>query len=260
MESHFNLAWKYLIRIFQKYDYHYIRSCVYNFIITPVTKKWYKQVLLRIPPESRLLDVGIGTAEGVIANSNIVKHKKLQIVGLDYDKSYLRQALSALEDSPVRDHVQVIETDFMEFKPNKLKKFDAVYFSGSFMFFVDQGTALKHAFNLLAEREVELQVSQVNANETETADLEEESPNNFNSTGIVYFTQTFEEDNLFGRWITPSWKKALRVLTTVDFGFVTYEKDFEAVIAAANAQIVERTIIEKRWNRAFVLLAVKPRR
>jgi SAM-dependent methyltransferase len=82
--------------------------------------------------------------------------------------------------------------------------YDAAYFSASFMLLPDPPAALRHVRSLLVP------------------------------DGRIYFTQTFEH--------TPSravetLKPLLRLLTTIDFGRVTYEADFRRALAAGGETI-----------------------
>lgn len=237
-------------------DFHFLRSYIYNWLIVGMTTKWYREVLHRLPDDVRVLDVGIGTAEGLLANEDLIRSKHLSILGVDYDESYVKEALLAVERKRLQDHVAIKEMNFMKFNENKENKVDVVYFSGSFMCFPDQVGALKHALGMLSEKTKRLPVSEFSAGGNEMSNADDKSTDKL-STSFVVFTQSFEKNNFFGRRITPLIKNLLSLVTTIDFGTVTFESDFAAVLNAAGAKVVERKIITSTFNHSRVLVIVR---
>ncbi len=80
----------------------FVSSCrrsasIYNFqchheiapSIVRMTETWYAAVIARLPANARVLDVGIGTGSALARNAAAVVAKKLQWVGLDYDRVYV---------------------------------------------------------------------------------------------------------------------------------------------------------------------------
>jgi hypothetical protein len=60
-----------------------------RFSIVRMTETWYAAVIARLPANARVLDVGIGTGSALARNAGAVVAKKLQWVGLDYDRVYV---------------------------------------------------------------------------------------------------------------------------------------------------------------------------
>src|SRR5688500_20367211 len=74
-----------------------VRAWVYDRVIAGMTAKWYRQVLARLPDGARLLDVGIGTGAALARCADVVRAKKLAVVGLAIDRDYLACCRAALD-------------------------------------------------------------------------------------------------------------------------------------------------------------------
>ena len=70
-----------------------VSAWFYDVIIVHMTRLWYKVVLDRVDENSNVLDIGIGTATALLKNKDIVEKKKLNVVGVDYDQSYINAAI-----------------------------------------------------------------------------------------------------------------------------------------------------------------------
>src|SRR5262249_23719876 len=101
----------------------------------------------------------------------------------------------------------------------------AAYFSASFMLLPDPPAALQHVGSLLAPR------------------------------GRFYFTQTFEHRP--SRAIERL-KPLLHLVTTIDFGRVTYERDFRQVLDASGMTIEEFETLHASARRSAVLAVASP--
>lgn len=213
-----------------------LRSLVYDSLITRMTTQWYRHVLIEIPPGSVVLDVGIGTATSLLANRDIVLSKGLRVVGVDYDAAYIATARRNIEDSTASERVRVVQCSIHDYAGDD-EKFDVVYFSGSFMIIPRQADALRHCVALLRSR----------------------APQG-GAAGNIFFTQTFENESFFlmSRVIAPLMKRLLRLLTSIDFGQVTYETDFRAVLAAAQVRIVETRTLKSSLFRRQTLVIAQP--
>ncbi len=80
---------------------------IYDTLIIRMTSLWYRSVFEQLKPGTRLLDIGIGTATALIANQDEAKRKRLSVVGVDYDASYIAAARTSLAKSKLADQVQV---------------------------------------------------------------------------------------------------------------------------------------------------------
>ena len=63
-----------------------MRGWIYDRLVAGMTSDWYREVLDRLPDGARVLDVGIGTGAALARCADLVRAKRLQIVGLDIDR------------------------------------------------------------------------------------------------------------------------------------------------------------------------------
>lgn len=209
------------------------RSFLYDICVVSMTSRWYRLVLLRCPMGCSMLDVGIGNASSLLLNRDIVQSKGLSVVGVEYDAAYVvaaRRALSQLAIPP--SSIRVEQSDIHLYNSDYQERYDCIYFSGSFMIIPHQVKALQHAMRMLKTPE------------------SKDKP-------TLYFTQTFETSNYFGRWVKPTLKRLLRLLTTVDFGRVTFEREFREVLTAAGAEVVEMIEIHRGWSGSSRLVVAR---
>ncbi len=199
-----------------------LRSWIYDRALLPLTRGWYREVLGRLPRGARLLDVGIGTGGALAKNAALVHERDLQVTGVDIDADYVRQAQRHMERVGLQERVVVRLESIYDFEEGG---WDAVYFSASFMLMPDPEDALRHVIGLLAPH------------------------------GRVYFTQTFHHR---ASRLTETIKPMLRTLTTVDFGQVTYEEDFFAVLERAGLGVVEHERLGERSNMSYRLVVGAP--
>ena len=213
-----------------------MRAWIYDALILRLTSAWYRAVLERVPVGSRVLDVGIGTGGALAANAALVRERRLEIVGVDIDADYVARCLDHVTRAGLANRVEVrLETlsahraggaRGSEGADRAGRRYDAIYFSGSFMLMDDPVRALAEACSLLAPG------------------------------GAVYFTQTFEKRR------SPLLERAkplLRKLTTIDFGRVTYEDDFRRVLAAGAVELEALDVIGGNRRRSYVLARAYPR-
>jgi ubiquinone/menaquinone biosynthesis C-methylase UbiE len=171
-------------------------------------------VLNRLPDGARLLDVGVGTAGALLANAELVREKRMQVVGVDIDPDYVRQAQRRVAQEGLSDLIDVHQCSILDFEE---QGFDAVYFSCSFMLMPDPGKVLEHVQTLLKP------------------------------DGVVYFTQTFEERRAP---FIEKLKPLLYKLTTIHFGQVTYEDEFMKVVEGAGMNVREQVRLGRGRARA----------
>lgn len=196
-----------------------MRAWLYNRALLPLTSKWYRAVLERLPAEARLLDVGIGTGGALMKNKDILVSKNIKVVGVDIDGDYVRKCRKAVSKHQLEDRVSVELVSIYDFKQSR---FDAAYFSASFMLMSDPPRALGHVCSLLSDG------------------------------GRVYFTHTIEESR---SPLVEKTKPMLKKLTTIDFGQVTYEEDFLETVSSAGLDVIENTRLgggKARSSKLFV--------
>lgn len=111
-----------------------VRPTVYNTTIGYFyTKELARCLLLEIPENSTILDIGIGTCYSYAQNADIIKQRKIKIVGVDIDESYIHKARHALIDAELEDWIELICADIYE-SDEKIngRTFDYVVFSDSY--------------------------------------------------------------------------------------------------------------------------------
>jgi len=124
-----------------------------------------------------------------------------------------------LKKEKMEEFITVDHISFYDYKPPC--PFDGVYFSASLMLMPDPVDALMKAYDMLAE------------------------------DGRIYCTQTFEEKkNKFMEKLKP----LIKFFLTIDFGQVTYVKDFEKTVDKANLKIEDNIIIGGSKQRSFRLM------
>jgi SAM-dependent methyltransferase len=199
-----------------------VRAGLYDAAIVPMTAGWYAAVLERLPERCRLLDVGIGTGSALLANAALVEAKDIRVTGIDIDTDYIERCREAVAARGLADRIEVRLESVYDHAGGP---YDAAYFSGSFMLLPDPIAALRHVTSLLAP------------------------------DARVYFTQTFEH--------APSWwmervKPLLRFVTSIDFGTVTYERDFLHALSASGMSVESRAPMHEGPSRSSVLVVAKP--
>jgi 2-polyprenyl-3-methyl-5-hydroxy-6-metoxy-1,4-benzoquinol methylase len=198
------------------------RARVYNAAIVPLTASWYRAVLEHVPPRCKLLDVGIGTGAALVANSALLAEKDLQVTGIDVDSAYVEQCRRAISSAGLADRVTVRLQSVYD---HHGASYDAIYFSASFMLLPDPSAALRHVCGLL------------------------------HPGGRIYFTQTFEhERSRFAEVVKP----LLRLVTTIDFGRVTYEADFQSALAAGGVVQEEARWLDSGKRRSSRFVVARP--
>jgi SAM-dependent methyltransferase len=199
-----------------------MRGWLYDRMAAPVTTSWYAAALERTPSREHLLDVGIGTGRSLAVHAARIREKELHITGLDIDRDYVRRCRRQLRESGLLDRVAVREESFLDHEGGP---YGVICFSASFMLLPDQRQALDRARRLLR------------------------------AGGRLMFTQTFEaRRSRVVEWLKPR----LRVLTTIDFGRVTYEDEFRALLAEGGISVEETVPLSEGKRRAFRLVVASP--
>lgn len=198
-----------------------MRAWIYDKTIRPLTAGWYREVLGRLAPGSRLLDVGVGTAGALVENAPIVRARNLHVHGIDIDPDYVRQAHRSVLNADLVDHISVEQVSVYDHRGGP---YDAAYFSASFMLMPDPPAALRHVVGILRPG------------------------------APVFFTQTFEHRR---NRIVETAKPLLHRVTTIKFGKVTYEEDFLDAIRDAGQHVEEMTTLERQRTRSFRLAVIR---
>lgn len=244
------------------------RSAVYDYIIVKMTTQWYRKALQQMPNGSTVLDVGIGTATSLLANKDLIIEKNLSFVGVDYDAQYVATAQANFKkhlkvqgvdgngnnNSPsnttksvaTAEGEQILKESQLsleccsihDYNKNYAKKFDVIYFSGSFMIIPEQAKALRHCASMLRP-------SSPNSNATQT------------KTSPIIFTQTFENNGVVGR-LVALFKPFFKYILTIDFGNATFEEDFRKVCSEADVTIDAIIPIRTTPFRREVLVLATP--
>lgn len=201
------------------------RARIYDATIVKLTTGWYAEVLRRLPADSKMLDVGIGTGLALANNGDQLRAKRIEVDGVDYDADYVTRCRALLGERQLASCVQVHHASIYDFSgPGP---YDAVYFSSSLMLMPDAVKALQHCAAMLKPK-----------------------------TGRVYVTQTIQTSH---STLVEIGKPLLKFLTTIDFGHVTYERELLTTFKKAGLTLLEHvpisgsTMTSTRSFRLFVL-------
>ena len=193
------------------------RSRIYDAAIVGLTADWYRAVLERLAEGCRLLDIGIGTGSALLANAATVRARRIQVTGLDIDADYIARCRRAVAvgglDAFIAPRLESVYD-------HRGGPYDAAYFSASFMLLPEPEAALRHVRSLLAPG------------------------------ARIYFTQTFEHAPSRAVELV---KPLLRLVTTIDFGRVTYEADFRRALEAGGETLEALETISPGARRSGVL-------
>jgi SAM-dependent methyltransferase len=200
-----------------------MRGWIYDRFVVGMTSDWYRAVLSRLPKGARVLDVGIGTGAALARSADLVRAKKLEIVGLDIDPDYLRRCRAELLRAGLAGQVEPV---FSSVYDHRGGPYDAVYFSASLMLLPDPAAAIAHVAQLVAP------------------------------DGRVFATQTFQHRR---SPLLERVKPMFRHLTTIQFGRVTYEEEFRRAFAEAGVDLVELVTLRGRRHYSYRLAVARLR-
>lgn len=193
------------------------RARIYDRAIVGLTAGWYQAVLSRLPVGCRLLDIGIGTGSALLANADLLESRDIHVTGVDIDRAYIDRCNAAIAARGLGNRISARLESIYDHRGGP---YGAAYFSASFMLLPDPPGALRHV----------------------TALLQPDSR--------IYFTQTFEHRP---SRLVERVKPLLRVVTTIDFGRVTYEADFRTALAAGGLELEELINLDNGARRSSVL-------
>lgn len=199
-----------------------LKSLIYDTFFRPLTSSWYMEVLKRLPDDARLLDVGIGTAGALGSNADLARKKRLRVTGIDIDRKYIERAKERIRQTCLSSQVEILLESVYDHQGGP---YDAVYFSSSFMLLPDPVHALRHVAGLLGP------------------------------DGKVYFTQTFQETHAP---LLEKIKPMMGRFTSIEFGRVTYEHEFETTMEEAGMKLEELTVMKSIADKSFRLAVAVP--
>ena len=208
------------VRANDKPDGHWAattRGWIYNRFVAGLTTEWYREVLARLPDGATVLDVGIGTGAALARSAELVRAKRLRIVGLDIDPDYLGRCRAELATAGLTDRVTPVLASVYDHRGGP---YDAVYFSASLMLLPDPVRAIAHVAGQLVPE------------------------------GRLFSTQTFHHRrSAFMEWAKP----LIHRITTIHFGRVTYEHEFRRAFAEAGVELVELSTLAERGRFSYRL-------
>ena len=189
----------------------------------------YAAVLARVTPDSRVLDIGIGTASALVRNQELVLGQRVTVVGIDPEREYVTKAARVVAAAGLADAVKVHRLSIYE--PGLRSafagkaKFDHAYFSGSLTVLRDPVAALRCAATMLKPG------------------------------GMVYVTQCFHNRPAP---LTARLKPMLRRFTSIDFGRVVLAAEIAEIAERAGLHVIEDApvpgSIDTRWQTARLVV------
>ncbi len=185
---------------------------LYNLIISDITRLCYKSCLNYFPPDSVILDVGIGNGIMLKKNHSLIKVKNLRITGLDINRHYLEHCRKLIRVFGLESQVDVRHQSVTTYDPPRQAYYDYIFFGMSFMLLDDQKAVLERAKKWLKPQ-----------------------------GEVIFFQTMFKNRSKVMEFIKPR----LKFLTTVDFGRVTYESDFYALLDQENLSPCKDMLLKK---------------
>ncbi|MFP4083321.1 MAG: class I SAM-dependent methyltransferase [Desulfonatronovibrio sp.] len=185
---------------------------LYNLIFSDMTRLCYNNCLQLYPQNAEILDVGIGNGVMIKKNHKLIKEKNLRITGLDINKHYLEHCRKMIIEFGLEQQVKAIRQSVLTFNPPKTHCYDYIFFGQSFMLMNDQKKILERTKDWLRPE-----------------------------GKVIFFQTMFKNKSKLMEFVKPR----LKFLTTVDFGKVTYEKDFYALLDHGNFSSCEDKLLKK---------------
>ncbi len=191
-----------------------MKNALYKIVINNVTDYCYQNCLDYFSNDAAILDVGIGNGVMMKHYHRIIKSKCLKITGIDINKNYLHHCENLIKAYALERFVEIYHKSVECYEPPKKGYFDFVLFSMSFMLFSNQELVLDQAKDWIKP-----------------------------GGKIVFFQTMFKDRFRLMEFIKPK----LKYVTTVDFGTVTYEKDFFSLLEGKKLSVCEDRLIKKEW-------------
>lgn len=203
-----------------------MRNKLYEWLIGDATDCCYRSSLDYFTENAVILDVGIGNGVMVKDYHDAIKKKRLQIIGLDINSTYLRQCQMLVEDYDLSDRIKLYQQAVEAFNPHQNGSFDFIFFSMSFMLLKDQAAVLERVSNWLRPQ-----------------------------GEIVFFQTMFKRRNRFIEVLKPR----LKNLTTIDFGKMTYDADFYDLLEKLHFSVQMDRCMKRTWyNGTYRIISARP--
>lgn len=191
-----------------------MKNRLYKFIIYDVTEQCYENCLNYFPEGSRILDVGIGNGAMLEKFHRLIRAKGLKLTGIDINKSYIDHCDRLIRTYSLEDHISIHHEPVEAYRPPENNYFDFVLFSMSFMLFSDQKLVLDRIRDCVRP-----------------------------GGEIVFFQTMFKDRSPLIEFVKPK----LKYVTTIDFGRVTYERDFFALLREKKLSVCHDRLIKREW-------------
>lgn len=191
-----------------------VKQKIYEKLVGPVTELCYRAVLNYFPENAAILDVGIGNGLMIQRFHELVKFKALKITGIDICAESLQQCARRVETYGLEEHIELHQAAIETFEPDSVPQYDYIFFSMSFMLLEDQEKVLKRVRRMIP-REGE----------------------------IVFFQTMYEKKLPIMNFIKPK----LKYVSGIEFGPVSYEEDFFALLKARGIMVKEDRLLQKNW-------------
>jgi ubiquinone/menaquinone biosynthesis C-methylase UbiE len=104
------------------YNFWFNKSGIYN-------SELYEKVFKKIPKNSKILYVGIGTGFYLTNCANIIKEKNISIDGIDIDEEYIKSCKNEIKKNSLGKYVKAHTQNLLTYK---LEQFDYVIFIQSY--------------------------------------------------------------------------------------------------------------------------------
>ncbi len=187
-----------------------MKNWLYRFLIHAVTTEYYRTCLDYFPEGSRILDVGIGNGIMIERFHTLIRAKHLRITGIDIDRAYLRHCRRLIRRYGLDECIEAHEGAVERYEPGPPGRFDFVLFSMSFMLLSDPQAVLRRVRRWLTPQ------------------------------GRIVFAQAmYRRRSRFMDIVKPK----LKYVTAVDFGRVTYERDFFTLLLGNDLSVREDRLV-----------------
>lgn len=186
-----------------------INSEIYNLWFNKLgiyNSNLYEKVFKKIPKNSKILDVGIGTGLYLTNCANIIKEKNISIDGIDIDEEYIKSCKNEIKKNSLGKYVKAHIQNLLTYK---LEQFDYVIFIQSYPVInnVLMKKMLKYLKNNLSK------------------DVE-----------IIFVHNLVENKNILRNYMKPR----LKYITGVDFGKLETHDNFDKFLTENNMHTIEK--------------------